>query len=72
MKGLQEGVGKTLGSCAGQEPGGDGFDEPGTAARRAEAAAREAEQAAAERERAAQAQRDHEAQFIGGGEPQSL
>ena len=61
VPGLQEGTGKTLGSCAGQIPGGDGFDEPGTAAARAEAARVEEQRQQAERERAAQQAREQEA-----------
>ena len=60
VPGLQEGTGKTLGSCAGQVPGGDGFDEPGTAARLVEqAAAQKAEAERLQREQEAKENEEH-------------
>jgi len=56
VPGLQAGSGKLLGSCAYQIPGGDGFDEPGTAARR------EAQRAEEEAKRAAEEQAKKEAE----------
>jgi len=71
VPGLQESTGKTLGSCAGQIPGGDGFDPPGTAAARAEAARQEEMRQQAERERAAQQARDQEAAVLAQGQSES-
>lgn len=64
VPGLQESSGKTLGSSAGQMPGGDGFNEPGWAAARAAAMQAEQEAAAAQAEAAAKAAREEEARML--------
>jgi hypothetical protein len=60
VRGLQEDTKKTLGSSAGQTPGGDGFDPVGTQAARAAAIIEEAADA---QRRAYQLQQEEEAHF---------